>query len=551
MYSPIQDEPMKCNTASPWWEKAGLDVLNSGYFTDTCLVRKFNLFSDPTIASNTFHERQRQCSPSTSSRSNSESCEQEPVQECKTVDNTLQQGNPPAPTWDKERILSDLASSTDTTNIAQRLDSYIWSKLCNCFISWARFALGYYEPTVLKFVLDLSDLRNDLAICFQELGQPQVWILVGEASQKLNPLLRWLLSSCISENESQSDPRAAISFILEPIDLLFSRETEGIIYVLKRLSILATRFQDSMRETNYNEWQRELQNGFTFFDNINCNTPETHANSIVQADSKLFAEVSTSDLVRPDCQQLGLIGIVWSRLCSDVTAAVIADYDLSVHISKVAVLLISSGDYHSATAILTGLRHARINREELSGFWHLVDMEDNYGAYRQEVSSRRGHRPIAVEGGLDGKTGPDLDCPIAMAGIAALDLDRGLQGTFLGIPDLADPRSNDTAFYFSPKLSKDDDSSPAIPKNAPSPPIRLGRKAHTSGGAAQDAQSPGFLTSNRNENSFYGHPVINGQDIKTHIRRIARHVTITGSGNLMPRAREVQGQEFAESGLGP
>jgi hypothetical protein len=47
-------------------------------------------------------------------------------------------------------------------------------------MSWVRFALGYDEPTVSKFVLDLSALRNDLSICFQELGQPLVWILVRE-----------------------------------------------------------------------------------------------------------------------------------------------------------------------------------------------------------------------------------------------------------------------------------------------------------------------------------------------------------------------------------
>ena len=101
-------------------------------------------------------------------------------------------------------------------------------------------------------------------------------------------------------------------------------------------------------------------------------------------------------------------------------------------------------------------------------------MKDNYGAYREEVSKRRGplilfafphvrqlllhgdtthpsftlfqyvrfatgglDRPIAVEGGLEGKTGPDFDCPIAMAGKAALDLDGGLEGrTFLGIPGM-------------------------------------------------------------------------------------------------------------------
>jgi hypothetical protein len=97
-------------------------------------------------------------------------------------------------------------------------------------------------------------------------------------------------------------------------------------------------------------------------------------------------------------------------------------------------------------------------------------MEDNYGAYREEVSNRRGRvplilfapphvrevkqkidtthpsfnlfqyvrfarggldRPVAVEGGLEGRTGLDFDHPIAMAGIAALD--RGLEGTFVGI----------------------------------------------------------------------------------------------------------------------
>ncbi|OBT48548.1 hypothetical protein VE00_01388 [Pseudogymnoascus sp. WSF 3629] len=400
IYCPSQDGPMKCNTASPWWEKACLNVLDSGYFIDTSLVRRFNLFSDPTTAENAFHERQRQCSgsPPNSCGSNWESGAQEPIQEFKKIDDMLQHQNPlPAPTWDKARILSALASPIDATNIAEELDFYTWSKLCYLsFDSWARFTLGYDEPTVSKFVRDLSALRNDLAIRFQELSQPQVWILVGEASQERNPLLRWLLSSCISENESQSDPHAAISFILEPIGHLFSRETNGVIYVLKRLSILATRFQDGMRETTYNSWQRAFRNEFTFFDDINCNTPETYAASIVQADSKLFAGVSTSDLVRPNSQQLGLIGIVWSRLCSDVTASVNADYDLSVRISKVAVRLIFLGDYHSATAILTGLRHAGINREELSAFWHLVDMEDNYGAYREEVSNRRGRGPLIL-----------------------------------------------------------------------------------------------------------------------------------------------------------
>ena len=137
--------------------------------------------------------------------------------------------------------------------------------------------------------------------------------------------------------------------------------------------------------------------------------------------------------------------------------------------------------------------------------------------------------------------------------------------------DLADPRSNDTAFYFSPKLSKHYDSSPAIPKNAPSPTIRLGQMvaikqqpklswagvhpnppsivAYTSGATtAQDAQSPRFLTSNRNENSFYGHPVINRQDIK---KRMARHVTIAkpsrkaGSKNIMQERHEAK-----NSGIG-
>ena len=169
-----------------WWEKAGLDVLKSGCFTGICLVRRFNLI-DPAAADNAFHERQRQCSgsPSKSGRSNCERGAQEPIQEFKKVDDTLQQGqqgNPStAPTWDKVRILSSLASSVDATNIAEDLDFYTWSMLCHLsFDSWARFTLGYDEPTVSKFVRDLSALRNDLAIRFQELGQPQVWILVWE-----------------------------------------------------------------------------------------------------------------------------------------------------------------------------------------------------------------------------------------------------------------------------------------------------------------------------------------------------------------------------------
>lgn len=161
-----------------WWEKEGIDVLKSGDFTDIRLVRRFNLV-DPAAADNAFHERQRQCS---GSPSNSGNCERG-AQEFKNVDDMLQQGQQgipsPAPTWDKVRVLSSLASSADATNIAEELDFYTWSELCYLsFDSWARFTLGYDEPTVSKFVRDLSALRNDLAIRFQELGQPQVWKLV-------------------------------------------------------------------------------------------------------------------------------------------------------------------------------------------------------------------------------------------------------------------------------------------------------------------------------------------------------------------------------------
>jgi hypothetical protein len=117
-------------------------------------------------------------------------------------------------------------------------------------------------------------------------------------------------------------------------------------------------------------------------------------------------------------------------------------------------------------------------------------MEDNYGAYREEVSNRRGRVPlilfafphvrelalqsdtthpsfnlfqyvrfemegkaavvldcpIAIEGGLEGKTDPGFNCPIAtvegeLEGRRALDLDRPIEGGLEGRtdPDFVSP----------------------------------------------------------------------------------------------------------------
>lgn len=96
-------------------------------------------------------------------------------------------------------------------------------------------------------------------------------------------------------------------------------------------------------------------------------------------------------------------------------------------------------------------------------------MKDNFGAYRAEVSKRRGPlilfafphvrelalqsdttdpsfnlfqyvRFPAVEGGLEGKTDPGFDCPIAtveggLEGRTALDLDRSIEGELEGRTD--------------------------------------------------------------------------------------------------------------------
>ncbi|KFX99935.1 hypothetical protein V490_01586 [Pseudogymnoascus sp. VKM F-3557] len=452
-------EDIRYEVQRGWWETPGLDVLKSGYFTDTRLVRRFNLV-DPAAAANAF------------TSDNDNVLVLLPILEGQGQQG--QQGNPsPAPTWDKMRILSSLASSADAANTAEDLDFYTWSKLCDfSFDSWARFTLGYDEPTVSKFVRDLSALRNDLAICFQELGQPQVWILVEK---------------------------------------------------------------------------RAFRKEFTFFDDINCKIPDTYADSIVQADRKLFAGVTTSVLDRPNSQQLGLIGTVWNRLCSDAKASVHADYGLSVPISRVAARLIYLGDCHSATAILTGLRHAGCKPEELSAFWHLVDTKDNYGACPSFLTGMQLtrqllcfntirfptgglDRPIAVEGGLEGKTGPDFDCPIAMAEKAALDLDGGLEGrTFLGIPDMLCKLVSHFVLlngfpYFTKKC--------ILALYSTWSNGRYKTAANTLLGGTQDAQSPRFVTGHRNENSFYGHPVI-VPDLSTPARAAAVGVKLCTALNIL------------------
>jgi hypothetical protein len=149
-----------------------------------------------------------------------------------------------------------------------------------------------------------------------------------------------MISTSRYDYERLPDPLDALTFILDPVRQLFERRDDGLIPTLKRLSILATRFEDNVVNAIHVDWQRPFPTDFSFLEDINCHNPEILAASFTQMDSDSFGGLSTMDVLEPDPDRplLERIGVRWDKLCNDVKACVIAECNLANPITEVVMV---------------------------------------------------------------------------------------------------------------------------------------------------------------------------------------------------------------------
>jgi hypothetical protein len=141
------------------------------------------------------------------------------------------------------------------------------------------------------------------------------------------PLTHWIVSTAIFFDTS-SDPSEALHFFLDPIYQLLNEPSSDILPVVRKLSILDTRFKLKVVHKADVNWPTPFSTEFSFWESIKKNSPEVLAKSNTNFVSDLYSRVSPRDLL---CHTKFIkeIGKVWSDLVDEILACLIADGKLT------------------------------------------------------------------------------------------------------------------------------------------------------------------------------------------------------------------------------
>jgi hypothetical protein len=128
--------------------------------------------------------------------------------------------------------------------------------------------------------------------------------------------------------DTSSDPSEALRFFLGPLYQLLDEQPSGILPIVRKLSILDTRFKVKVvSETDVN-WPKPFSTDFLFRESIQRDCPEDLAKSNTESVSSLHSAVSPRDLLY-DSELVKDIASLWSDLSDDILACLIANGKLT------------------------------------------------------------------------------------------------------------------------------------------------------------------------------------------------------------------------------
>jgi hypothetical protein len=143
----------------------------------------------------------------------------------------------------------------------------------------------------------------------------------------LQPLPCWIVSTAISSDTS-SDPSEALRFFLDPIYQLLHEQSSDILLIVRKLSILSTRFKLKVVNATDVNWPKPFSTDFFFWESIQKDSAEDLAKSNTSFVSDLFSRVSPRDLLCHS-EYMKHIGRVWSDFVDEILACLILDGKLT------------------------------------------------------------------------------------------------------------------------------------------------------------------------------------------------------------------------------
>ncbi|KAL2808390.1 hypothetical protein BJX63DRAFT_35459 [Aspergillus granulosus] len=193
------------------------------------------------------------------------------------------------------------------------------------------------------------------------------------------------------------------AFIAAPIQRLFRDLPQNLTSILKVLCVLGIRFERTYLHAREMKWSQPFSIVFFFLEDILNSTSATDfARTLTTADEREFAGLIDQGTF--DENLAHRISVRWEKLSIDVWECCKALPKMIEYIQESLQPLLADRNYHSLTAILSGLHRYSVSEATVvrtdngtaalamnpmfgPEFQYLIDPAQNYATYRQQYDS--------------------------------------------------------------------------------------------------------------------------------------------------------------------
>ncbi|THC89726.1 hypothetical protein EYZ11_010829 [Aspergillus tanneri] len=287
----------------------------------------------------------------------------------------------------------------DPSDIAEAIDAESHLHFTRIsFEEMVRYSLGYHADSVEWFFQQHTALYIHLQNYLHAFPDEVERYLAVEKADLLHKHLR---------NRSPFAHPPAFEFIAGSIQRLFKELPPSLSSILKVLSVLGVRYQRKYVHVRNMNWHRQFNVTFSFLEDLMGSTSAADfARSLTNLDESHFSALTQQNLTDHDAVASRIL-IQWELLSIDVWESCTALPHMIGYIQECVQALLDIHNYHSFTAILSGLQKYSITESTFTtantitgtaalnpvlppNLLYFLDPSQNFIAYRQQFQGSPG-----------------------------------------------------------------------------------------------------------------------------------------------------------------
>ncbi|KAL3489299.1 hypothetical protein BJX62DRAFT_239238 [Aspergillus germanicus] len=313
---------------------------------------------------------------------------------------------PPLIAWSWLPARND--SGLDSLALANAIDTE--SHLLFARISFeelVRYALGYPALRVEWFLQQHTVFYAHLLNHFSAFPEERMrYLEVEEHLRSKSPFAHRAVAYALQGAGIQVDignTTPGFDFIATPIQRLFRDLPQDLTSILRVLCVLGIRFERTYLHSREMKWSQPFSIVFFFLEDIlNSTSSSDFARTLTTTDEREFTGLIDQGSFDKDLARR--LSVRWEKLSIDVWECCKALPKMIEYIQESLQPLLALRNYHSLTAILSGLHRYSISESAMvrtdngttalatnpvfdPEFQYLIDPAQNYATYRQQFNS--------------------------------------------------------------------------------------------------------------------------------------------------------------------